>query len=473
MAPRFFGAGTALVGVTARVSNQIAMVLVTLVATRALDPAQFGIFGLAAAGVTLIRTLLYSGPFEYLLKSADAEADSSACLTINLAIATLFGVVLVTGGALLQPLFNTSDLAPILAAMAPSNLFAAFTAWQEAHLLRTSRLQSYYLVTIAGEIFAAATAIALLMINWGLWALVAQAYARTLFLGVAYFILQPRTVHRTPTFQNIKLIWVWSMARYGAVFTSFASTYGGDFILGAMVSPAATGLYRAASRIMTAVADLFSQPARTIAMTAMSKRAAAGLGAADYWPRLMMIVTVFGWSALAGLAVVAGDYAPLILGPQWNAAGPIIAVMCFSGAGTVMSAVTGPYLVAANRQGQILKLQLLTTALTLIAIVLLARFGVLVAAAASSAILTLSHLAMLVLAIRVEPEAGGRALRKLMLAGAAAAATAIGAFGAMALIEEAAPLRLPVAVALGIGAWLATIAIVRLEIMDGVRALEP
>ncbi len=43
---------TAVVGMLSRGANQITMVVVTLVATRFLTPAQFGVFSLAAAGVT-------------------------------------------------------------------------------------------------------------------------------------------------------------------------------------------------------------------------------------------------------------------------------------------------------------------------------------------------------------------------------------------------------------------------------------
>ncbi len=467
------GAFTALIGVLSRAANQIAMIVVTLAATRFLEPADFGIFGLAAAGVTLIRSMLYAGPFEFLLKSSEPERASKACLIINLGLAAVFGVLLIGGAAVAQPLFKSAVLLPVLALLAPSNLIAAFSAWQEAQILQGRRLRPYYAVTVAGEILAAAVAIGLLFAHWGIMALVAQAYTRAIVLAVGYRLLQRPSLDGPVSRDIIVEVLRWSRARYGSIITTFASNYSADFILGALLSPAATGLYRASSRITSAVSDLFVQPTRIICATAFSRRSAKGQTSGDLWPRILLAVSVVGWPALAGLAVIAGELAPVVLGAKWAGAGGVIACLCMAAAGSLLTGVTAPFLVAYNRQALVLKLQLATTAVSICALVLTSRFGVVAAAGCNAAILLLSHLTLFGFAIAQGGMQKGALRRLVTVVGGATVATAAGA-----ALSLASPLvghlwRLPLAIAIGVAGWLVVVAVARKHVIDGVKALEP
>jgi O-antigen/teichoic acid export membrane protein len=394
MSGRARGALTAVVAMASRASSQLALVGVTLVATRTLSPSDFGVFAIAAAFVTLARTLLYTGPFEFLMKAPDREAVAGAALCANgvVALASALGLVLI--GAASPWLFHNGAVALLMFALAPSNAIAAFASWEEALLLREGYVTRYYGVTVATECLSALLAVALLLAGWGLFALAAQIYARLVLLALAYRVMVAWPSRLTATRAGVGEVLHWSVGRYGTVIVSFLSNYSGDLLLGIVLSPAATGIYRASNRVVTALADMFAQPAGLLATTALSARRAAGHPSDRLWIDLLAGIAAIGWPALIGLAMMSDRLAPLVLGHAWAAAGPVIAVLCLARMAGLVTAVCSAALVVEDRQKRVLAVQsagsLGIAGLTL----LLAPRGIVPAAIAASVIAVLVAVAM-------------------------------------------------------------------------------
>jgi O-antigen/teichoic acid export membrane protein len=96
---------------------------------------------------------------------------------------------------------------------------------------------------------------------------------------------------------------------------------------------------------------------------------------------------VFGalcWPALAGVVVVSDLVAPLVLGPAWAGAGPIIAVFCLARMAALPIAVAGAVLVIENRQDRVLWIQSVAALVTVGLTLALAHKGPLAAALATA-----------------------------------------------------------------------------------------
>ncbi|WP_169041116.1 oligosaccharide flippase family protein [Novosphingobium sp. AAP1] len=380
------GSFTAVIAMAARASSQLALLGVTLVATRTLAPADFGVFAIAAAFLTLSRTMLYTGPFEYVLKApeADSATVASAGLVANVIVA-LGWVLLLCGCGLGAPfVFRGSRVALLLFCLAPSNLLAALAGWGEAMLLRGQQVRRYYAITVITEIAAGLGAAVLLLMGWGLWALVAQVYARLAIFIVAYraVLVLPRLAR--PSVQETWRVLAWSWSRYGSVMVGFLANYSGDLLLGAVFSPAASGLYRAGNRVVSALADMFVQPAGLLVTTGLAAERARGGAGDGSWLRLSGLFGALCWPALAGLAVVADEIAPVMLGPAWRGAGPIIAVFCAARMAALPIAVASAVLVIEDRQHRVLWVQSVAAVATAMLTLALASHGPIAAALATT-----------------------------------------------------------------------------------------
>lgn len=442
------GGGTAVIAMAARVSGQFAMVAVTLVATRHLGPADFGVFAIAGALVMLARTMLYTGPFEYLLKlpqDAPQAQGAGACLAATVLVAAGWIALLVGLGLAAPFVFRGGGVAPVILALAPSVLLGALAAFAESVMLRSGAVRRYYAITVLAEVGAGLAAMALLAAGWGLWALVLQIYARTLIMALALGALGPPLALARPPRARIAEVLRWSASRFGSVLVSFLANYSGDLVLGIVLSPAASGLYRAANRMVTALADMFVQPAGMLALTTLAAQHARWEegGNRGAWPRLAALFAMLGWPALALLALFAHRIVPLALGPDWGAAAPVVAVFCLARMAALVTAVATAELIVTDRQGRVLAVQTAAAVATAGLTVLAAPYGAFGAALAATLVAVFAAAALARIALeRCDRPALAEAARLVILPLA-------GAFGAALaadhLLGATAPLAAPFA----------------------------
>lgn len=367
---------TAAVGASARASSQIVTVVVTLFAARQLAPTAFGTFAIASAWVTLVRTIFYGGAYEYLLKAPDARKASSECLATNLAVGLILTVPLLLFVPFSSAVFKSAVVGHLLLALAPSNLVAAFGAWQEALVLRRDRLRAYYAVFSASEILSGVVAVVMLAMGSGIEALVVQVYARAVVCLVGFLLLGATVLSERFSKARFDEIMHWSLTRHFSVFLGFGTTYAADIILGFTLSPAAAGLYRASNRIVTAVSDVITQPARMMALSAFSRLAADGRTAERQWASFSAVAAVVGWSALGGLAVIGPVLVPTILGDAWRPASSLVPVLCAARALSLLDTLSGTMLVTYDRQKLVFRMQIVIAVAMLVALLVTARYGV-------------------------------------------------------------------------------------------------
>jgi len=476
IASRFGGALTAVTGIFGRAANQIIALIVTLLAARWLTPITFGEYSIAAALITLSRAMLYAGAFEYLLKAPHGEEATTECLVVNLALAAGLGGLLVLLSLFTGLIFHSTEVGILLVTLAPSNFLSAAANWQESQLLRAGRLKTYYGVTTVAEVMAAVVTVAMILSGFGLGALIAQIYARLFVLMVTYRVMQKPTWSRAFSFGRAWQVGRWSTHRYGATVVSFLSNYSADILLGAFLSPAATGLYRASHRMVTGVSDLVSNPTRLTAVTLFSRRAAEGLESGPLWPRIAAASAFLGWTALAGLAAVSAQVVPLVLGARWSAAGPIIAILCLQRAFALIDGVTGPLLVAYSHVRLLLGVQLAVAIASVALLAVMARYGVAAAALSSALAAGASMVICAAIASRIFPGLMAGLPRVLPVALGPPLATSIAAFAAARLLHPAGPAILTdvvLEVAAGVAAFGAAVFVLRSRVIDILHALNP
>jgi O-antigen/teichoic acid export membrane protein len=385
------------IGFASRMVSQALVLGVTLVAARLLTIAEFGALAIASALFFLARNLLYVGAYEYLLKSPAAPRLAANCLAANGVVATITVGCLALFALASGHLFGTDDIALLLLALLPSIFVVALTSWNEALLLRAGHIRAYYLANIAAEVLGAAVAVGTLLAGLGILSLVAQTYTRLGLLLLAYLAMQGRRgmALAAPARADIAEVIGWSGRRYLAAFLNFGFNQGADMVLGILMSPAAAGLFRGAHRIVHALADLFVQPLLKLAQVQVSGRVARGEGPGAAWLSMFTGVAAIAWAALAGLAATADRLVPLVLGPHWAAAAPVVVVLCAVRALSLVDSVSTPVLVASDRQRFMLRVQVGASAGVLGASALVASAGPAAVAAATglvALVLTLLYL---------------------------------------------------------------------------------
>ena len=350
------------VGFASRGIVQLLLFGVTIVATRTLSVADFGAYALGSLFLVLARQLFYVGPYEYLLKAREERGLLAACFAANMVQASVLAAVLAALWLAAPLILPGSEVGRILGMLIPSVWLVAITAWYEAVLLRSVRVRRYYASTLIGDTAGAAAAVALLLKGHGVASLVAQAYVRLVVLLVLHAMATGQKPNLRAPLADVVAVLRWSLARHAAVLLNFTTGFGADLVLGVSLSPAATGLYRAANRIVSALTDLFAQPLQKIAQTNLSASFVSRREIGTSWLTMLSGVGAMAWAGLVTLAVLAPDLVPLALGAKWAPAAPIVVVFCVVKAFSLLDAVTTSFLVCHDRQRAMLKVQVATAA---------------------------------------------------------------------------------------------------------------
>ena len=460
-------AGRIGIGFVARGFSQVTALLIAIVAARLLAREEFGVYAIASAFVVLLQALMYGGVYDYIIKEGggpDGGDDRilDTCFSMNvtfgvLAASTVAGLAFVMGA-----LTHCAQVTTLMLWLAPSAIVASITTWQEAVLLRRGRLKVYYALWLVTEALASALALALFRSGAGLFSLVAYRYAQLLLGSVCYFAvlrLRPRLAWHADT---ARATWRFALNIYVSRMAGIVASYSGDVLVGILVNPAAAGAYRLGSRVVLGVSEIAYQPVTTMAWVQFSRTQGKPDALRLEWFALVTALSVTAWPALAGLVLDSHSVLALVVGPGWDDAIPVIAVLAVARVLAAFEAFLDPILGVTDRSSLILKVR---TIGSLAAIGLLfgaARFGAVGAAAAQAVVASGLALAAITVALRATRTRPATLLRRLVPGIACTVATGAGALGAIALagVQPASPLAtIAVSATGGLVAWAAAMAV--------------
>lgn len=450
------------IGVAARGWSQVTAMTLALLAARVLGKADFGIYAIASVFVILLQGMMYGGIYDYIIKSRSEVLEPNTCFWMNLGFSVAGAGII----ALLAPVMGFLTHAPLVTslmlALAPSALLASLSTWQEALLLRAGRLTIYYTLGMAMETLACAAGVAALLGGFGVWAFVVYRYVQLALAGGSYFVV----MRRLPRFQwepqVARTVFAFASNIYVSRIVGTVSGYSADLLIGLLVSPASAGAYRLGSRVVLGVSEVAYQPVGTIAWVHFAR---AGRDADELrreWLALATALSLTVWPALAGLALLSRSVVLLVVGPGWDEAIPVIAVLAVGRALSLFDMFVDPILAMQDRTGMILRLRTAAALGSVLALSVLARHGAVGAAAAQG----LVSLVLAVVAIEITRKAThlrpGGMLRALAPGGAATCAALAGAVAVRTVPGLSTPsvLHLAMVAACGVAAWAIVLGVV-------------
>ncbi|MBB94186.1 MAG: translocase [Rhodobacteraceae bacterium] len=319
------------IGVAARITAQVSSFALILVASRALDLAEFGSYAIASALMVITTTLVYTGIFHLILRTDDLDRDRDTFFLMQLAIGlTGAAIMAVTGLALGGPAAGGTALA--LVALAPNPALAALSAWMEAQLVRQSRIRTTALATLLAELVALATSVAMFQAGYKLEALISGRYTSMAFILLVYLAFLrrlPRLSFRRDSARH-GLQQAWPL--WGSTSLGMLSNYGADLVLGAFLSPAAVGAYRAGSRVANTAADVVLQPLGTISWARFARLESAthrpDIRAA--WQENLALCAAILAPAMLSVCLLAPGIVSVLLDPSWGAAAGVVAILAMA-----------------------------------------------------------------------------------------------------------------------------------------------
>lgn len=335
--------GTALLSLFAAGSQQIAALLMTLLAAGILGAADYGVYALALVFVEAVVMLTYTGFYHFIVTSEDdTGVVLSTMFVVLLAIGSLGGAVMALSADWLAAVFHAPDLAPTLRILAILQPVASVVGWGSAALTRAGHMRPYFRAIATSNIVALSVG-TLAMIAWQtVAALILFRAVRVLLAAALLFVAAPQKPGLTIDTGMIRRAARYAQGLYSARVLGFAANFGTDLALALLFSTAESGLYRFAHRLTMASVDLVAQPLRTFALRAFGDTARRGIAPGGIFSDFLASGLLLTGLVSATVFVLAPLAVGTLFHPDYAAAVPVVRALCLLAIARVVQQMIEP-----------------------------------------------------------------------------------------------------------------------------------
>lgn len=311
-----------------RLGAQAVSWLATLWVVRLLTPADYGLMAMAMIVVAALQLFEEIGFGPVLVQTPDLD---SVTVRKILGLVTIVAVVLCGILVLLAPsiarFFGHPELAPVLWALSLPFLVSPWIIIPRCLLERQFQFKRIAVVEIVATLLASLTTLALALRGAGVWALVAGTAVLAVAKAVAFPMAAPLPGMPSFSFRGLR-----GALRFGGTVTMervlwFLYSQADLLIAGKLLGSHGAGLYVIGKSVARIPADKLAPVLQQVALPALSRiheRGAIGGSLSSG----IGIVSLVSFPTFFGLAAVAPDLVPLLLGPHWESA--VIVLQCYA-----------------------------------------------------------------------------------------------------------------------------------------------
>lgn len=320
----------------------------TLILARLLVPEDFGIVAMASIVVGLVDTLLDLGVGSALIQNRNAGRDDfDTAWTLRLAQGALAAIALWLAAPLAAGMFHDPRLVDVIRAMALTVILGGFenigiVAFQK-NMEFGRDFRFFFCRRLSGFVVTIALAFSL----HSYWAMVVGALVgRTAGVLLSYILHDYR-----PRFSVAKLGAMWSFSQW--ILVRNLGAYGllqlDKFLIGRRTDAATMGAYSLADEISSMPTTELLAPLGRVLFPLFVRVADDVALLRQAFCKAIGLQTLFALPAGVGLALVARDAVPLLLGDQWLLAIPLVQTLALISVFTALSHASSYVLLALGK----------------------------------------------------------------------------------------------------------------------------
>lgn len=345
----------------------------TVVLARLLTPAEMGVFAVGYAVIGLATVLAEFGLRTYLIQERElTEARRGAAFAIALAASWSVALALLGGVQLLRQAGLDPALVEVLGVLALLFLIQPLTLPAMALLQRRMLFGHLYIANTARAAVGVAAAVLLASLGFGFmslaWASLAEGLC-TLAFAIAYGRTVPWTRPRLAGWRPVlafgrRAAAIGAMKQLGDAAPSLA--------LGNVAGYAAAGLFTRAQGVVALFDRGVLQAIAPVVLPVLAARARKGQDLRPIYLRKVAYLAGTAWPFFAFVGLFAEPLVGVLLGGQWDAAVPVVRLLCLTGLLLPFNQMNLQFFIALDMLASYLRIQAVNQAVKIPLVVALA-----------------------------------------------------------------------------------------------------
>lgn len=418
-----------------RVLGQMATLVVL---ARLLPPSAFGLLAMVAAIGAVLDLVKEFGLSAATIQKQDiTHAQVSALFWINAGVGVILAAMLFLAAPLLADFYGQPELTDVTRCMALAFIASGVTVQHWALLRRQMRFASVAGLEAGADFAGFAAGIGLALAGAGYWALVAQRLVTPLLLMAGSWLLCRWRPSRPARTDGIR-----ELLGYGASVTAsgLAGAFSRSFdqiLIGWLWGASVLGLYERTTRLLMMPVNTINAPIYAAAMPALSRLVDQPERYRALFAQVIQKLGLLTMPAFALAAVTAPWVVEILFGPSWRQAVPLVALFSIAATCLPVTQAVGLLYMTHARMKEMLRANLIDSALCIAAILGGVHWGAVGIAASLAAVTLLIRMPLAFwLSTRRGPVSTGMLWRAIAPPASAALAVA-GAVGWLWRLEPA------------------------------------
>lgn len=300
---------------------------------RLLTPAEIGVYSVGAVLVGLAQVVRDFGVGQFLIQERElSEEKLRAALTVSIAVAWLLAVLVWIASGPVAAFYREPGLRMVLALLACNFVLLPFGATTVVYLRRQLRFSAIYAINTIHGLVQLVCTLGFALLGWSALSLAAAAVAATAASLLASLYFRPRELPWLPGWRGVRAVLSFGTLATGGGVIDEIGVAAPDLIIGKFLGVAEVGMFGKAMGLLNIFNQLITSAISPVIFPWFSVQARTGMDVRAAYLHTVSYITVLAWPFFSFVALTADSLLRLLYGPQWDAAAPLIRIMCLSSA---------------------------------------------------------------------------------------------------------------------------------------------
>ena len=334
--------------------------VVSIVLARLLSPDDYGLIGIIAIFTTICNTLINGGFTTALIRKKDVtDDDYSTSFIVNLVLSILFYIVIFICSPLIAGFFHREELVALTQVSSLGMIVGALAMVQQTRLTKRIDFKTQTKVTLIASVASGIIGIGLALLDFGVWALVAQGLSSQLLRTIFLWYFNRWMPHLRFSIQSFRDLFGfgWKIMLSGLLDSVWKELY--QVVVGKFYSPATLGQYTRAKQFSTLFSSNLTSVIQRVTYPVLSdiqddkERMVAAY-------RKIIKTTMFATFALMFfMGAISEPLLYCLIGEKWHEAATYLPWICFVGSFYPLHAINLNMLQVQGRSDLFLGLEII------------------------------------------------------------------------------------------------------------------
>ena len=305
--------------------------VVSVVLGRLLGPSVYGTVALVTVFMVIMQVFVDSGMGNALIQKKDADdLDFSSVFWFNVTMCLLLYIIMFTAAPFIAAFYRLPELTPVVRVLSLMLILSGVKNVQQAYVSRHMMFKVFFFSTLGGTVAAAVVGIAMAVMGFGVWALVAQMLVNTAADTVILWITvrwRPKRIFSMTRLKGL-FSYGWKLLASGLLDTVYNQLR--QLIIGKIYTKADLAQYNQGEKFPHFIVTNINSSIDSVLLPTMSNAQDDPAMVRKMTRRAVKTSTYLIMPFMMGLAVCAEPMVRLLLGEEWLPCVPFLRIFCFT-----------------------------------------------------------------------------------------------------------------------------------------------